>query len=316
MARTRPTAPSVRAVAEAVIAARRTNWRHPGTERKWRRLFDALVFPRIGDMPVSRVTLDDVRDIIVPHWKGRGSTGYVLRQHLDYVLRWAIAHGYRADNPVEKLKVLLPRVNAVVEHHPSLPHTRVATAMAAVQATSVEEAVKLLLVFVVLCASRLGEAIGARWSEIDVVDRLWTLPAERTKAQRSHRVPLSIQALEVVERARALNRPGPLVFTALNGRGEARPVAPGAVARLLQALALRDERGRRVVAHGFRTTFRVWAMEQAQASFEVCEAALAHVHADRTVSAYARSDVLEARRPLMQSWADYALPAGATRNRR
>ena len=262
------------------------------------------------------MTLEEVRDIIVPCWKGRGSTGYVLRQHLDYVLRWAIAHGYRADNPVEKLKVLLPRVNAVVEHHPSLPHARVAAAMTAVQATSSEEAVKLLLVFVVLCASRLGEAIGARRSEIDVVDRLWTLPAERTKAQRSHRVPLSIQALEVVERARALNRPGPLVFTVLNDRGAVRPVAPAAVARLLQALALRDERGRRVVAHGFRTTFRVWAMEQAQASFEVCEAALAHVHADPTVAAYARSDVLEARRSLMQRWADYVLPRGAARNPR
>ena len=313
--RTRRTAPRVRAVVEFVIAARRTNWRNPGTERKWRRLFDALVFPRIGDMPVSRVTLDDVRDIIVPHWKGRGSTGYVLRQHLDYVLRWAIAHGYRADNPAEKLKVLLPRVKAVVEHHPSLPHARVAAAMAAVQASSAEDAVKLLLVFVVLCASRPGEAIGARWSEIDVVDRLWTLPPERVKAQRLHRVPLSVQALEVVERARSLNRPSPLVFTALNDRGAARPVASGAVARLLQTLALRDERGRRVVAHGFRATFRVWAMEHAQASFEVCEAALAHVHADQTVAAYARSDVLDARRELMQRWADYALPRKATRNR-
>ena len=313
---TPPAAPSVRAVVEAVIAARRTNWRHSGTERKWRRLFEALVLPHIGDMQVSRVTLEDVRDIIVPHWKGRGSTGYVLRQHLDYVLRWAMAHGYRADNPVEKMKVLLPRVNAVVEHHPSLPHRRVAAAMTAVQSTGFEEVVKLLLVFVVLCASRPGEAIGARWSEIDVVDRLWTLPAERTKAQRLHRVPLSVQAVEVIERARALNRPGSLVFTVLNDRGAGRPVAPGAVARLLQALALGDERGRRVVAHGFRTTFRVWAMEQAQASFEVCEAALAHVQADRTVAAYARSDVLEARRALMQRWADYVSPRGAIRNRR
>ena len=305
------TAPRMRAVVEAVIAARRSNWRSAGTEKKWRRLFETFVFPRIGDKPVSRVTLDDVRDIIVPHWKGRGSIGYVLRQHLDYVIRWAVAHGYRPDNPAEQLNVLLPRVKTVVNHHPSLPYTKAAAAMAAVEASRVDEAVKLLLVFVVLCASRLGEAAGARWSEIDVARRAWTLPPERMKSQRPHRVPLSVQALDVIERARALKRPGSLVFAGWHRCAGPRPVAPSAVARLLQALGLRDEQRRRIVVHGFRSTFRVWAMEQAQASFEVCEAALAHVQVDQTVAAYARSDLFEARRALMQQWADYVLPRPA-----
>lgn len=313
--RTRGTTPRVRAVVEAVIAARRANWRSAATEKKWRRLFETLVFPRIGDKPVSRVTLDDLRGIIVPHWKGRGSIGYVLRQHLDYVIRWAVAHGHRPDNPAEQLKVLLPRVKVVVKHHPSLPYTEAAAAMAAVQASSVDDAVKLLLVFVVLCVSRLGEAASARWSEIDVAERAWTLPPERTKSQRLHRVPLSIQALDVIERARALNRPGPLVFAGRSRRGGPRPVAPSAVARLLQPLGLRDEHGRRVAVHGFRSTFRVWAMEQAQASFEVCEAALAHAQVDQTVAAYARSDLFEARRALMQQWADYVLPRTSTEGR-
>ena len=135
------------------------------------------------------------------------------------------------------------------------------------------------------------------------------------KARRLHRVPLSLQALDVIERARALHRPGPLVFTAPNPRSAARSVAPGAVARLLRVLGLQDELGRRVVLHGFRTTFRVWAMEQARASFEVCEAALAHVQADQTVAAYARSDLFEARRALMQRWADYVLARPATGGR-
>ncbi len=307
--------PRVRAVVEAVIAARRANWRRAHTEKKWRRLFESLVFPRIGDKSVSRVTLDDVREIIVPHWKGRGSIGYVLRQHLDYVFRWAVAHGHRPDNPAHQLRVLLPNVKAVVAHHPSLPHARVAQAMAATQGASVDDAVKLLLVFVVLCASRFGEAAGARWSEIDVDERVWTLPAERTKTHRPHRVPLSAQALEVIERARALSRPGPLVFTVLNRRGALQPVAPGAVAGLVRALGLLDDQRRRIVLHGFRATFRVWAMEQAQAPFEVCEAALAHAQVDQTVAAYARSDLFEARRALMQRWADYALPRTATEER-
>ena len=305
----------MRAVVEAVIAARRANWRNTDTEKKWRRLFKTLVFPRIGDKPVSGVTLDDVRDIILPHWKGRGSTGYVLRQHLDYVLRWAVVHGHRSDNPADSLRVLLPRVKAVVEHHPSLPYARVAAAMTVVRAANVDDVVKLLLVFLVLCASRLGEAAGARWSEIDAAGRLWTLPAERMKAGRLHRVPLSVQALDVIERARALNRPGPMVFADLNRRGASQSVAQGAVARLLRGLGLRDQAGRRIVIHGFRTSFRVWAMEQAHASFEVCEAALAHVQVDQTVAAYARSDLLEARRALMQRWADYVLPRTPTGGR-
>ena len=314
-ARTQDAAPRVRVVVEAVVAARRANWRKANTEKKWRRLFERFVFPRIGDKPVSRVTLDDVRDIVVPHWKGRGSMGYVLRQHLDYVLRWAVAHGQRSDNPAEQLKILLPRVKAVVDHHPSLPYGSVAAAVAAVRAAGVDDVVELLLVFVVLCASRLGEAAGARWSEIDAAGRVWTLPAERTKAQRPHRVPLSVQALDVIQRARALNPPGPLVFTVLNRRGEARPVTPSAAARVLRALGLRDGQGRRIVLHGFRTTFRVWAMEQAQASFEVCEAALAHAQVNQTVAAYARSDLFEARRELMQRWADHVVPRKPTGDR-
>lgn len=301
-------APTVRAVVEAVITARRANWRTADTEKKWRRLFETLVFPRIGQKPVSRVSLDDVRAILVPHWKGRGSTGHVLRQHLDYVLRWAVAHGHRLDNPAEQLRVLLPKVKSVIEHHPSLPYKKVAAAVTTVQTTSVDDAMKLLLVFLVLCASRPGEASGTRWSEIDVAERVWTLPAARMKAQRLHRVPLSLQALDVIERARELNRSGPWVFPVLNRRGAARTVARDAIARLLRGSDLRDEQGRRIVAHGFRTSFRVWAMEQTQASFEVCEAVLAHAPVNQTVAAYARSDLFEARRALMQQWADYVLP--------
>ena len=302
------TAPTVRTVVAAVIAARRTNWRNADTEKKWLRLFETLVFPHIGDKPISQVTLTDVRDIIVPHWKGRGSIGYVLRQHLEHVFKWADAHGHMKDNPAQQLKVLLPKVKVVVEHHPSLPYQKVAAAMAAVQASSTDDAVKLLLAFLVLCASRFTEAAEAPWSEIDVDRRLWTLPAGRTKGLREHRVPLSSQALGVLDRMRALNRPGPLVFTTLSCRSAQPIVAPSAVARLLDMLELVDEKGRGVVVHGFRATFREWAREQAQASREVCEAALAHVETDQTVAAYARGDLLDPRRLVMQRWADYVLP--------
>ena len=306
--RARPTAPVFREIVEAVIKARSGNWSTRGTERRWRHVFETLVFPRIGDKPVNLVSLDDLREIVAPHWKGRGSMGYMLRQHLDCVMQWAVAHKYRPDNPAAELSVLLPKVKAVVRHHPSLPYPKGPAAMAAVGVSEADPAVKFMLLFLVLCASRFSEAAGVCWSEVDVGAQVWTLPADRMKSRRRHQVPLSAQALELLERARALGRPGELVFPVRSRRGVFRPVAPAAVTRLLRSLDLFDDEGRRVVTHGFRSTFRVWAMEQAQAPFEVCEAALAHVQSDRTVAAYARSDLFDARRVLMQRWADYVLP--------
>ena len=305
------TAPVVSEVVEAVIKARRANWRTSGTERKWRHEFETLVFPRIGEKAVNLVSLEDLREIVEPHWKGRGSTGYVLRQHLDCVMQWAVAHKYRQDNPAADIRILLRKVKAVVRHHPSLPYRTAPAAMAAVGASEADPVVKFVLLFLVLCASRFSEAAGVRWSEVDAAARVWTLPADRMKSRRRHQVPLSVQALELLERARTLGRPGALVFPVCTRRGIAGPVARAAVSRLLRSLDLFDDEARRVVPHGFRSTFRVWAMEEAQAPFEVCEAALAHVQSDQTVAAYARSDLFKLRRRLMQRWADYVTPRRA-----
>ena len=228
-----------------------------------------LVFPHIGDTPIGQVTLEHVRDILTPEWKGRGSIGYVLRQHLDHVFKWAVAHRHRSDNPADQLKVLLPKVKTTVTHHPSLHYTQIADAMAAVQASSADETVKLLLVFLVLCASRFSEAAEAQWSEINKTWVRWTLPPERMKELEEHQVPLSVQALAILDRARALNRPGPLIFPVRSGARAGRSVAASTVARLLHSFGLVDKNGRRIVVHGFRSTFRVWAGEQAKASFDV-----------------------------------------------
>ena len=303
----RKAVPSLSEVVEAVIAARRVSWRNPATERKWRRLFSTLVLPVIGDKLVDEVTLDDLREIVLPHWQGRGSTGYVVRQHLDSVLRWSVAHGHRSDNPAEQLKVLVPKIKAIVHHHPSLPHRKVRDAMRAVEASRADQAVKLALLFTVLCAARVGEVGGATWSEIDSEGRVWTRPAERMKSYQLHQVPLSPQALALLERVRALGRPGPLVFALRTRRSGTRAVAAADLAAVLRPLGFVDEQGRSVVMHGFRATFRVWAMEVARASFESSEAALAHVQADQTVAAYARSELFEVRRDLMQAWADYVV---------
>ena len=299
------TTPVVRVVAEKVIEARRASWRDPSTERKWRRMFDCYVFPLIGDVPIGLVTLEQIRDIIVPIWHGRGSLGYVLRQHLDHVFEWSMAKGYRSDNPAAKLKVLLPKVKTVVRHHASLPYRQVPEAVAAIRAADADPAVKLLLVFIILTASRFGEAVGALWSEIDLPDNLWVLPPDRMKAGNEHRVPLALQVRAVLAEARALNRSDLLVFATVSGGR----IPRSALSRLLNSLSLPRDRGRRIVVHGFRSSFRVFAGEEAKAHPEVCEAALAHLPPNMTVRAYARSDYLEDRRGLMQVWADYVLAA-------
>lgn len=297
--------PTLREVYFDVVASRRASWRNPSSERRWRRMF-AHVPPKVADKAVSAVTVADVSAMVLPLWDGRGSTGYVLRQHLDAVMRWAIVHKYRPDNPAAQVSELTSKGGREVRHHPSLPHRKVREAMRAVEASSGDVAVKLALLFTVLCAARLGEVSGATWSEMDLEGRVWTRPPERMKARKLHRVPLSEQALEILGRMRALERGDAEVFLLRKRRGGLRRVTSPALRGLLRPFGYVDEESRPIVMHGFRSTFRVWALEMERAPYEVSEAALAH-RPDPTVGAYLRSP-FEMRAELMQAWADYVVP--------
>ena len=307
--------PTVRSVVAKVVEVRRGNGCDPDTEETWARMFDEYVYPSIGDTSIRDVALDDVASIITPLWNGRGSLGYVLCQYLEHVFDWAQAHGHRPDNPPARLRVLLPTVKTVVRPYPSLPYARIADAMAAVRASDADEALKLLLVFLVLCASRFSEAAEARWSEIDTERRVWTLPPNRTKAVRQHLAPLSDQVLDILACARSLERPQPFVFPVGSGPRAGSPATSHMLSRLLASLNLFDENGESVVVHGFRSTFRVWAAEQTDVKKHVCEAALAHAHTGPPGAAYERTDYFDDRVKLMQRWADHVLPPPDTRGR-
>lgn len=300
--------PTFRRVYELVTEMRRTNWHTKAAEANWRRGFEKNVFPVIGNKLVVAVTLEDIRRIVVPHWNGRNSIGYNLRQNLEAVLAYAVAEKHRPDNPAADLNRLLPTVKKVVNHRPSLPYREAPEVMAAWQALPVNEAVTFAVLFIVLTASRLSEATGATWSEIDLPERVWRVPPCRMKARREHRVPLSLQAVEVLERARASKRSDSLVFAFRGPNVAARPPSQRTVSDALRRLGRVDADGRRIVVHGFRSTFRVWAMECVQGSSEAAEVALAHEESDRTKRAYARSKLDEQRATLMQQWADYVLP--------
>ena len=304
--------PTVREFYPVVTENRRTNWKTAGTAASWQRGFENDIFPIIGKTLVAAVTIGDIRRIVVPHWQGRNSRGHLLRQNLDYFFDCAIVEHHRLDNPAATLKRVLPKVKAVVTHRPSLSYREAPEALAAWQALPVNPAIKLAVTFIVLTAARLGEATGATWGEIDLPGRLWQVPEDRMKASRPHTVPLSPQALEVLERARALNPRSSLIFPLVDPTGKKRQISQGALSDALRKLGKVDAKGRRIVAHGFRATFRVWTIEVAQARREVCELALAHGESNATVAAYTRqADPFIDRVRLMKQWANYVLPPSA-----
>ena len=203
---------------------------------------------------------------------------------------------FRIDNPCDRIGPVLGPQHDVVEHMQALPHRDVAAAIRTVRASTAPPAVRLAFEFLVLTAARWGEVRWAEWAEIDRDAGVWTVPARRTKANRQHRVPLCGRALEILEAARMLGEAaGPLVFT----RRPEKPLDDKQLRCLLQ------EHGIAAVPHGFRSTFRDWAAEETNHPREVIEAALAHVVRNRVEAAYARSDLFERRRILMDDWSRY-----------
>ena len=301
--------PTFQSVYEVATEMRRTGWDTKTTEANWCRGFDKYVLPVIGPKRVAAVTLADVRKIVVPHWNGRNSLGSALRQNLEYVLETAVIEKYRPDNPARALKRLLPKVRKVPNHLAALPYTDVREVMAEWQTLSINPAVKLAVLFIVLTAARLTEATDAIWSEIDRRKRVWHVTARRMKMRRGHDVPLSCQAFEVLAQAASLQRSDSLIFALRGSKGVARPPSQRTVSDALRRLGRLDAEGRRITVHGFRTTFREWQRECVPASSEAAEIALAHEESNTTKKAYARSTLDEPRAKLMQQWADYVLPA-------
>ena len=170
-----------------------------GSESQWRATLDTYVYPHIGRKPVRAVAAADVMAVLIPIWTSKHETAKRVRHRISAVMKWAIAQGYRPDNPAgEALVAALPKVDAAPTHHRALPYDQVGPALARVRARGGNLSAKLAFEFMLLCAVRSGEARGARWDEIDLETAAWTIPAERMKAGREQRVPLSDRALAVL----------------------------------------------------------------------------------------------------------------------
>ena len=288
--------PTFAEAARSVIEQKRDGWRGPRHAHDWLRSLERYAFPRIGKRPISEVNSADVLEILTPIWHSKAETARAVRQRVRMVLEWSIAMNLRNDNPCDRIGPVLGPQNDIVTHRQALPHGEVAAAVEKVRTSdSAAPAVRLAFELLVLTAARSAEVRLATWDEIDTAGAVWTIAAARMKAKREHRVPLCRRAVEILEAARSLGDDSPLVFPTPRGK-QFRPMALSSLLKHLEIAA---------VPHGFRSSFRDWAAEKTDHPREVIEAALAHVVPNKVEAAYARSDLFERRRRLMNDWAAY-----------
>ncbi len=295
----RSNAPTFRDATESVIRLQRRSWKAGAASRRqeqqWRQTLTTHAFPVLGDMTVDQVTAADVLRVLTPLWTAKPAAAKTVKQRIGIVLRWAIAQGFRQDDPMGAVGSVLPR-QPHGGHHRFLPPKDIETAMAKIGSADCWLGTRLAVRFLALTATRTAEVRGATWAEVDTEAAVWTIPANRVKTKREHRIPLSSQALEVLAKARQL-RGGRsrLLFPASRGNG---PLGSGTMGKLLRELRIETS------PHGVRASFRSWCADQGE-DRALAEAALGHEVGSATERAYQRSDLFERRRGLMERWGDF-----------
>ena len=295
--RARSSAPTFRQATEEVIALHAPTWKAGSkTERLWRSSLEQYVHPRLGNQPIDTITTGDLLDLLAPLAAKKSATATALQQRIGAVMKWSEAQGHREHNPVDSLAGAMPKSRRQTENRRALPHAEVAGALAKVRESGAWIGTRLCLEFMALTACRSSEARGAAWDEIATENRVWTIPPQRMKAGREHRIPLSDAALRVLDTVREMGfMPVGPIFPSVRGK----TLSDSLLSDLVRKLGIKG------TPHGLRTSFRSWAAECSDAPREVCELALAHVNKDRVEAAYMRSDLFERRRGLMRAWARY-----------
>jgi len=283
---------------KAYMAAHEASWRNAKHRQQWENTLATYAYPKLGKLSVRDIEVAHVLSVLEPIWKERTETAKRLRGRMERVLGWATSRGHRAGlNPARwrdhlDQQLAAPGKIAKPEHHAALPMAAMGPFVERLRQGDGMGA--KALEFVILTATRSGEVRGARWSEIDLANKTWTIPAERMKARREHRVPLSAPAVALLK---ALPRftGDDLIFPAPRG---------GALSDMTLTAVLRRMKVPATV-HGFRSTFRDWAAERTNYPRDVAEMALAHTIGSKVEAAYRRGDLFEKRRRLMADWATF-----------
>jgi len=290
--------PTFGQMADDVREALSAGFRNDKHKAQWKTTLETYAAP-LRAKPVDAIATDDVLSVLKPIWTDKAETASRLRGRIEKVLDAAKAKGFRhGENPARwrgHLDHLLPRPLKLTRgHHAAMAYEDVAVFIGNLRERQAMAA--LALEFCILTAARSGEVLGLRWSEIDFEKKIWTVPAERMKAGRQHRVPLSGRALSILK-ALASSKHGEFAFA---GQRPNKPLSGMAMEMMLRRMKVDD-----ATVHGFRSTFRDWAGNVSNFPREVTETALAHVIGDKAEQAYRRSDALEKRRKLMEAWASY-----------
>jgi integrase len=289
--------PTFEEAARQVHAEHKSAWKNEKHAAQWINTLRDYAFPVIGDRRVDHIDTPEVLRVLSPIWLTKAETARRVRQRIGTVLDWAKASGFRTEgNPVAGVSKGLPRQPDKKAHHRAMPYADVPAFITRLRESDLADGTRLAFELLILTATRTSEVLNAKWDEIDFESAIWTIPAERMKANREHRVPLSPRATEILTRAKEL-------------AGDSRFVFPGrstdkALSNMVFLMALR-RMGLDVTAHGFRSAFSDWAAERTSYPREVCEMALAHTIKNKAEAAYRRGDLLDKRRDLMTTWARF-----------
>ena len=282
--------------AHACVTDKQSEWSSDKHAAQWTYSLEKFAFPVIGEMALDEIDTDDILKILTPIWKSKTETASRLRGRLEWILAAACTRKLRNGmNPAlwrGHLQTILPAPKKMMEvqHHPALPYRALPEFLALLR--NIDGVAALALEFTILNASRTGEVLGGLRSEID--GDIWTISANRMKARKEHRVPLTSRSLEILSIAKAMDEDSQHLFSR-NGK----PLSNMAMPMLLRRL------NSNITVHGFRSTFRDWVSEETSHSPEVAEMALAHTIKNKVEAAYRRKDLLERRRILMQDWLDF-----------
>ncbi len=287
-----------KAAAEKVHTEQKATWKNGKHQDQWIKTLETYAFPKLGDRLVNDIEGPLIREVLLDFWLEKPETARRVKQRIGVVLDWAYANGMRAtEAPMRSLSRALPRQPKQDGHFAAMPYEDVPTFLKHLhKRTSVA---RLALEFLILTASRSGEVRGAKWAEINLDAKLWTVPAERMKVGKEHVVPLTDAAIDVLERARPYYAEcSDLVFP---GRNVLRPMSDMTLLKILRYAKLP------FTVHGFRSAFRDWAAEKTSYPGEVAEAALAHTVSNKVEAAYRRTNYLDKRRELMREWSDFCV---------
>ena len=294
--------PTFEEAALKVHEINRPSWTNEKHAAQFISTLKTYAFPHIGALKVDRIETSHILSILTPIWLAKAETASRVRQRLSTVLKYCKAQKWRHDDPADRHIIeALPKQRRKSNHMKSMDYREVGSFLKEIRNSSAGMTTKLALEFAILNASRSGEVRYAKWDEID--EKIWTIPAERMKAKIAHRIPLTERCIEILEEAKRISLGSDYIFC---GYRKDKPLSENTFNKLIKEL------GFDIHTHGFRTSFKTWTQEQTNYPREVAEKQMAHSLSDKAEATYARSDLLEKRLALLDTWAVYILNTDST----